>query len=236
MTEPRRTPNPATTTRPERSSQRVAHKKPLAWLPWVALLALLALAALIWYLISEANESSTPKAVAVAAAPSPSPTLETSPTPDATTAPAFALPAGAFPGALVGGSGQAPVAIGSAGTSGGATAGQIAPGTAGTVLFAEASATPDAQGQAVITAAATALKSAGATTVQVAGYTDVIAGSPVNVPLSQQRAVNVAKALQTLLPGVTVTPAGKGEGGAAATNATAAGRQQNRRATIVAVS
>ena len=34
---PTRTPNPSTTTRPERSSRRVAHKAPLGWLPWLLL-------------------------------------------------------------------------------------------------------------------------------------------------------------------------------------------------------
>ena len=42
MSTPTRTPNAATTTRPGRSSHRVARKSPLGWLPW-ALLGLLAL-------------------------------------------------------------------------------------------------------------------------------------------------------------------------------------------------
>ena len=42
MTQPARTPNPATDSRPERSSKKVAHKKPLGFLPWL-LLGLLAL-------------------------------------------------------------------------------------------------------------------------------------------------------------------------------------------------
>ena len=37
MATPTRTPNAATTTRPERSSRRVAHKTPLGWLPWLLL-------------------------------------------------------------------------------------------------------------------------------------------------------------------------------------------------------
>jgi hypothetical protein len=47
MTEPTRTPNPATSSHPERSSRRVAHKSPLAWLPLALLLLLLLLLALI---------------------------------------------------------------------------------------------------------------------------------------------------------------------------------------------
>jgi len=35
MPEPTRTPNPATGTRPERSSERVAHKKGSLLVPWV---------------------------------------------------------------------------------------------------------------------------------------------------------------------------------------------------------
>jgi hypothetical protein len=76
MTTPKNTPNPATTTRPSKSSARVAHKRPLAWLP-LALLALLALViALIVLFIVLANRhddndsaaaTSTPSASAAAA-------------------------------------------------------------------------------------------------------------------------------------------------------------------------
>jgi hypothetical protein len=46
---PTRTPNPSTTTRPEKSSRRVAHKTPLGWLPWLllGLLGLLVAGALL---------------------------------------------------------------------------------------------------------------------------------------------------------------------------------------------
>ena len=56
MTEPTRTPNPATSSHPERSSRRVAHKSPLAWLPLVLLLLLLLLLALIAFSIAAAND------------------------------------------------------------------------------------------------------------------------------------------------------------------------------------
>jgi hypothetical protein len=56
VTAPRTTPNPATSTRPERSSTRVAHKKPLAWLPWALLLALLALLALVFLAINAIDD------------------------------------------------------------------------------------------------------------------------------------------------------------------------------------
>lgn len=53
MTSPRHTPNTATQTRPEQSSQRTAHQPaPLAWLPWALLLALLAVLGLAVFLIA----------------------------------------------------------------------------------------------------------------------------------------------------------------------------------------
>lgn len=48
MTEARRTPNRATSTRPERSSRKVAHKKPLGWLPWAAAGSLALLSGLVF--------------------------------------------------------------------------------------------------------------------------------------------------------------------------------------------
>ena len=56
MTTPLPTPNPATSTHPERSSQRVAHKKPLGWLPWALLLGLLGLLALVLLLINAVDD------------------------------------------------------------------------------------------------------------------------------------------------------------------------------------
>lgn len=221
ITTSRDTPNPATTTVPTRSSKRIAHKKPLGWLPWVALLLLAALIALVIYAATEANESSSKTAV----------------TPASTTSAArngggFDAAAAAS-GALVGGAGAAPAAADTG--NGGAVTAQRTPGTAGTVLFAEGSAAIDSDGQQVITAAAANLQRAHATQVQVIGYTDVVAGTPVNVPLSQQRATAVADALRSMLPGVTVTPSAKGQADPVAPNSTPQGRARNRRAAIVAV-
>ena len=56
MTTPRPTPNPATSTHPERSSKRVAHKKPLGWLPWALLLGLLGLLALVFLIINAVDD------------------------------------------------------------------------------------------------------------------------------------------------------------------------------------
>ena len=234
MTRPQTTPNPATSTRPTRSSERVAHNKPLGWLPWVALLLLLLLIGLISYAVSEASENDAvttkPGAIACAA-------------PDAASNPSGAGAAGsvslaaAATGALVGGAGVAPAAAdsGSAGAAGsGPRLGRRAAGTAGTVLFAEGSAAIDANGMKVIDAAAQNLKRAGATKVQVIGYTDVVAGAPVNGPLSKERADAVAKTLRTALPTATVTTSAKGQNDPIATNSTDKGRQQNRRVAIVA--
>lgn len=234
MTRPQTTPNPATSTRPTRSSERVAHKKPLAWLPWVALLLLFLLIGLIIYAVSEAGESGavTTKPGAVASA-APDAGSNTSAAGTGGSAPLAA----AATGALVGGAGVAPAAAdnGSAGAAGsGPRLGQRAAGTAGTVLFAEGSAAIDGNGTKVIDAAAQNLKRAGATKVQVIGYTDVVAGAPVNGPLSKQRADAVAKALRTVLPTASVTTSAKGQNEPIATNSTDKGRQQNRRVAIVA--
>jgi len=109
-----------------------------------------------------------------------------------------------------------------------------APGTAGTVLFAEGKATVDADGRQVVTAAAKNLTAAGAKSVQVIGYTDKVAGAPINGPLSEQRAQAVATELKALLPaGTAFRVSAKGQADPAASNATAAGRQQNRRVALI---
>ena len=238
MTTPRTTPNPATSTRPTRSSERVAHKKPLGWLPWLLLLLLLLLLALVAYGVSEANEKSS-------LASQPKPTASTTPDASGNTSasgnngavsgagagPAAAVTAAAA-GALVGGAGVHPTAADVAASAG--AGGKRSPGTAGTVLFAEGSAAIDRNGKTVIDTAAANLKRAGATKAEVIGYTDVVAGAPVNGPLSKQRADAVAAVLRAELPAVAVTTSAKGQDEPIASNSTAQGRQQNRRAAIVA--
>lgn len=59
MTQPVDTRNRATSTQPERSSRRTAHKSPLGWLPW-ALLALLALIAAVVFLVINAIDDDGP--------------------------------------------------------------------------------------------------------------------------------------------------------------------------------
>ena len=251
MPEPTRTPNPATATRPERSSERVAHKKtPLAWLP-LALLALLVLLALLIYLLVRGASGSdhTGKAGAVPASPLAAPTAPAAGpgagstgagTPGGGAGGAAAAGGAGAPintsGALVGGAGLAPAAATNTAGSGAKVA-AAAPGTAGTVLFGEGKAGIDADGRQVVTTAAKNLTAGGAKNVQVIGYTDMVAGTPVNGPLSQQRAQAVAAELKALLPaGTTITTSAKGEADPAASNTTAAGRQQNRRVAILGTS
>ena len=258
MPEPTRTPNPATGTRPERSSERVAHKKaPLAWLP-LAALALLALLALLIYLLvrgaSGSDDTAPPKAIPAspgAAAPSAAGAAPGAGSTGTGTAGSGGAAAGGgagtpihTTGALVGGAGLAPAApaaaAGAAGSGGGSAGGAgagvaaAAPGTAVTVLFAEGKATIDADGRQVVTAAAKNLTAGGVKSVQVIGYTDKVAGAPINGPLSLQRAQAVATELKALLPaGTAVRVSAKGQADPAASNATAAGRQQNRRVAII---
>ncbi len=142
--------------------------------------------------------------------------------------------------ALVGGGGvAAKAATGveagtAAGTSAAKGAGSAAAGTAqGTVLFASDAAALDANARQVLAAAAARIKAQHPSKVTVTGYTDVVGGQPTNSGLSLQRAEAVASALRTDLgsaPPVTATA--KGQADPVASNSTADGRQQNRRASI----
>lgn len=130
MPEPTRTPNPATSSRPQRSSQRVAHKKPLAWLP-LALLALLALLAVGLYLILRAvnSDDGTTKAAVPSAGAAALPTAPSVPAaPSVPSAPNVPSAAGAPTSA------RASVGPGSTGGSAGPTGPQVgaaAPGVGG---------------------------------------------------------------------------------------------------------
>jgi len=123
----------------------------------------------------------------------------------------------------------------SAGSSAGGSSSSGAAGTRqGTVLFASNSARLDAGARQVIAAAAARIKAQHPSSVAVTGYTDVVGGTPTNTGLSQQRAEAVASVLRTELGagGAAVTATAKGQSNPVATNSTAAGRQQNRRAEI----
>ena len=111
MTEPTRTPNPATSSHPERSSRRVAHKSPLAWLPLVLLLLLLLLLALIAFSIAAANDDDGNGRRTVTA---PGPSATSGPasgggaTPSGAAAPTGGVPAGGAPTAGAPTTGGAP--------------------------------------------------------------------------------------------------------------------------------
>jgi len=113
-------------------------------------------------------------------------------------------------------------------------AGSAAAGTAqGTVLFASDSAALDANARQVLAAAAARIKAQHPSKVTVTGYTDVVGGQPSNTGLSLQRAEAVAAVLRTELGSTPpVTAAAKGQADPVASNDTADGRQQNRRASI----
>ena len=135
----------------------------------------------------------------------------------------------------------APVAQPHGGLVGGGTvkpvpaAGSFAAGdTEGTVLFAENSAALTDYARTVIADAAKAIKASRPSVIVVSGYTDEIAGQPANLKLSSQRATAVLTALKADVgPGPTAySTKDHGERDPIATNTTAGGRQQNRRATI----
>lgn len=246
------TPNEATTTRPARSSKRVARKAPLAWLP-LALLAALLLLLLLTFLVINAVDDDGPDGPAgdrlgqlgssdgsgVNGADGQAPaageganggTQGGAPQAGAPQAGAPVDPAALTGASLVGGAGVSPaVASGDA-----ATLGKRDAGTVGTVLFAEGSAEIDADGAKVVAQAVETLRRTAAPQVVVAGYTDVVAGQTVNEPLSERRAAAVAAALGKALPDLKVTTDARGQSTPVAPNDSAEGRQQNRRAAIVA--
>ncbi len=151
------------------------------------------------------------------------------PTPASTTgaavpAPSSATGAAGTPGAVLVGGGTVPVHTA---TGADATA-------AGTALFASGSAVLDAPGRQVVAAAAKKIRATKPGSVTVSGYADQVGGQPVSAGLSQQRADAVAAALRTDLgaDAPKITTAARGQQDPVASDATAAGRQLNRRATI----
>lgn len=250
QTRPVATPNDATVTRPERSSKRVAHRSPLGWLPWL-LLGLLALVTALTFLVINAVDDDGAEGPAgdslgqVSGSEGSGINGEDESNGDQQGADSANDQGGTDGGqasggtgdlagltsaSLVGGAGVKPAAA----SADAATAGKREAGTAGTVLFAESSAELDANAQQVIARAVESLKAVGAKSVTVAGFTDVVAGEQVNDPLSQDRADAVAGALKAALPGVRITTQARGQESPVASNADEAGRQQNRRASIVA--
>ena len=228
MPTPIDTPNAGTTTKPERSSKRVAHKAPLGWLPWLALLLLaLLIAAIVLALVAAHHHDKTDNKTST----TPSSTSSDIGIGGASGSGAAAAVAAAAAGALVGGAGSSPAP---ASASQAALTGARDPGTVGTVLFASGSSALDSNAKDVIRTTAAHLKTAGVSSVEIVGYTDVVAGQPVNGALSQQRADAAAQALRAALPGTSVSTRAAGEANPSASNDTEAGRQQNRRAAILA--
>lgn len=153
------------------------------------------------------------------------------PTPASTTGAAVPAPSSATgpagtPGAVLVGGGTVPVHT--------ATGADATAGAAGTALFASGSAVLDAPGRQVVAAAAMKIRVTKPGSVTVSGYADQVGGQPVSAGLSQQRADAVAAALRTDLgaDAPKITTAARGQQDPVASNATAAGRQLNRRATI----
>lgn len=74
------------------------------------------------------------------------------------------------------------------------------------------------------------------TTLQIIGYTDSTGNDAINLPLSQRRAAAVAQYLELRgVPGTRISALGLGAQNPLASNATAAGREQNRRVEILLI-
>ncbi|GAA4352773.1 OmpA family protein [Angustibacter luteus] len=101
------------------------------------------------------------------------------------------------------------------------------------VLFATDSAKLSPRAASKIDAVGKDIAARGTGTVTVTGYTDSTGSPAHNLVLSRQRADAVLAALKPVAGGdVTFEAAGRGEADPVATNATAQGRQENRRVTI----
>ncbi len=148
------------------------------------------------------------------------------PTPGSTSGTAGGGSADGAAGAVLVGGGTVPLRA--------ATGADAAAGAAGTALFGTGSAVLDASGRQVVAAAADRIRATKPGSVTVTGYADQIGGQPASAGLSQQRADAVAAALRADLgaEAPTITTVARGQQDPVASNATAAGRQLNRRATI----
>ena len=100
----------------------------------------------------------------------------------------------------------------------------------GTVHFDTDKATLTPEGQATLDKAAAAMQSDPGAHLRLEGYTDSTGTDPHNLSLSQQRAITVANYLKSKgVDGNRLTGAGFGPSNPADTNATAAGKADNRR-------
>jgi outer membrane protein OmpA-like peptidoglycan-associated protein len=106
--------------------------------------------------------------------------------------------------------------------------------TLGDVLFDTGQATLKPGAQRTIGALVTFLNENPERNVLVEGFTDSVGGAEFNLGLSQRRADAVRTALvERGIPGTRIRTRGYGQEYPVASNATAAGRQQNRRVEIV---
>lgn len=102
------------------------------------------------------------------------------------------------------------------------------------ILFATDSASVPASRQADLRALAQNLQQYSDTTVQVIGHTDSTGTEAHNFDLSTRRAGSVASILVANgVSGTRITALGRGEGQPVASNATTAGRAENRRVEVV---
>jgi outer membrane protein OmpA-like peptidoglycan-associated protein len=103
------------------------------------------------------------------------------------------------------------------------------------LAFGINSATLSPAAQVAVAQVAHQVRRAGLTgKIYVDGYTDDVGSAAYGLVLSQRRADAVSAYLQSQLPGapVSIVSVGHGEADPAVSNATADGRQQNRRVTI----
>lgn len=101
------------------------------------------------------------------------------------------------------------------------------------VLFPTGKSTLSAQADAALSRIAYNLKQFPDTDVTVVGFTDNTGSESLNQTLSEQRAESVVKYLETCgVPASRLTAVGRGENDPVDSNATAAGRAQNRRVEI----
>ncbi|MCP1772900.1 outer membrane protein OmpA-like peptidoglycan-associated protein [Neisseria perflava] len=102
------------------------------------------------------------------------------------------------------------------------------------VTFATSSAALSANAQDALAKAAETLVQYPDTTITINGHTDNTGNDSINEPLSRQRAQSVSSYLQSRgVAGSRMTTAGYGSRQPIASNATAEGRQQNRRVEIL---
>lgn len=108
------------------------------------------------------------------------------------------------------------------------------PGSAGQVLFAEDGTALDSYAQAVIRNAALSLRARRPAAVVITGYTDAIGSAGANQRLSLRRARAVLRALRPQVGSAAIRyyTQARGQSHPVASNATAAGRQLNRRVII----